>query len=538
MTIMLAESPVSDSPVPERLASERPAATHGQSRWRLPVCGWTLGALGLACAAGAAQAQLELVWADEFNGTTLNPDNWEILIGTGVAYGLPAGWGNNEAQFYTSRPENVRVENGNLIITAIEESFAGQPYTSARIRTLGKADFLYGRFEGRIKLPSGRRMWPAFWMMPTDSVYGIWAASGEIDIMESVNLADRVYGTIHYGGSFPANTSTGQSIVPGPDLSQDFHVYAFEWGPDQIRWYFGGQLYSTLTREIWRSDTALSDPNAPFDQVFHFILNVAVGGGFPDANPTGPFNFPDTMEVDYLRAYQFTQEPYLGAPAAIPGVIEAEHFDTGYGDIAYQDSDGPNNGGALREGAVDVQTATVGGFNVGFIRENEWIEYTVDVQTAGTYRVEVLTATPNGGGTFALEFDGVDKTGDVTVPFTGGWQAWSNVETTVQLDAGVQVMRFVNTGPSDRYNLNRFEFSLIEPLSCGPADTTTSGLPNGVPDGVVNLSDFSYYLSVWAASDLEADLTSDGVCAPGSGDSSVTLSDFSCYLSVWSSGCP
>lgn len=492
---------------------------------------------GLAIAgATAASAQLELVWEDEFNGSALNSNDWETLIGTGTAYGLPAGWGNNELQFYTSRPENVSVSGGFLTITAREESFAGRNYTSARIRTQNRQDFLYGRMEARLRLPTGQGLWPAFWMMPTDSVYGIWAASGEIDIMESVNIADRVYGTVHFGGSFPQNTSNGTSFVPGFDLSQSFNDYAVEWDPDQIRWYFNGQIYKTLAREQWFSSAATSDPNAPFDEPFHFILNVAVGGNFP-GNPNGTANFPQSMTLDYVRAYRFTQEPFLGTPAAIPGVVEAEDFDTGYGSIAYEDSDGPNNGGQYREGAVDIQQSSIGGFNLGWIRQNEWTEYTVDVETAGEYLIETLVATPTSGGTFALEFDGVDVTGDVTVPFTGGWQNWGTAETTVQLEAGEQVMRFRNTGPADRYNLGRFTFTRLV-TDCGPADTTTSGLETGEPDGIVDLSDFSFYLAQWASSEPSADITSEAVCQPGVTDGMVTLSDFSCFLSVWSNGCP
>lgn len=494
-------------------------------------------AIALIGAAGQAAAQYNLVWSDEFDGAALDLSKWEPLIGTGVAYGLPAGWGNNEAQFYTSRPENVRVEGGNLIITARQENFGGLPYTSARIRTLGKGDFTYGRFEARIKLPSGRRIWPAFWMMPTDSVYGIWAASGEIDIMESVNLADRVYGTIHYGGTSPANTSSGASFVPGPDLSQNFHVYAIEWDPDQIRWYFDGLLYSTIARESWFSAAAPGDPNAPFDERFHFILNVAVGGNFPDANPAGPLVFPQEMTVDWVRAYSFTQEPFLGFPSPIPGIIEAENFDTGYGGIAYEDSDGANNGGVYRNSAVDIQPSSIGGFNVGWIREGEWIEYTVDVQTSGIYQLDTLVASP-AGGQFRLEFDGNDATGVINVPSTGGFQNWATVSTTLQLPAGEAVMRFVNAGGSDEFNLGRFIFNLIEATpDCDP-DLTTTGQENGVPDGVVDLSDFSFFLARWAIEDSAADITSDGACVFGTPDSAVSLSDFSCYLAAWSAGCP
>ena len=142
------------------------------------------------------------VWSDEFNGTAVDPNNWEFMIGAG-------GWGNNELEYYTSRPENCYVSGGYMHIVARRESYQGSAFTSARLRSQNRQDFLYGRMEGRIKLPTGGGMWPAFWMMPTDSVYGGWAASGEIDILESINTATTVYGTIHYGGQWPNNVNSG-----------------------------------------------------------------------------------------------------------------------------------------------------------------------------------------------------------------------------------------------------------------------------------------------------------------------------------------
>ncbi|MCA9256927.1 MAG: glycoside hydrolase family 16 protein, partial [Phycisphaerales bacterium] len=127
-----------------------------------------------------ASADQQLIWSDEFDGTTLNANNWSYQLGDGSQYGL-AGWGNNELQYYTSRPENIYVANGELHIVARQESFSGYNYTSARIRTENKADFLYGRIEARIRIPSTKGIWPAFWMLPTDSPLGGWASSGEID---------------------------------------------------------------------------------------------------------------------------------------------------------------------------------------------------------------------------------------------------------------------------------------------------------------------------------------------------------------------
>lgn len=237
-----------------------------------------------------------LLWSDEFDGTDVNTDNWEFQIGNGCPD--LCWWGNNELQYYTSRPINVRISDGNLIIEAHEESYAGHDYTSARLRTYQKNEFIYGKFEARIKLPRGQGMWPAFWMLPTDWVYGGWAASGEIDIMESKNIPTTIHGTIHYGGEWPNNTSSGGTYSDGTDFSEGFHVYTLEWEPFEMRWYVDGILYSTKT-SWWSSGGSYP---APFDQRFHFLLNIAVGGNFPGP-PDGSTVFPQQMLVDYVRVY-------------------------------------------------------------------------------------------------------------------------------------------------------------------------------------------------------------------------------------------
>jgi cysteine-rich repeat protein len=237
----------------------------------------------------------ELVWADEFDGSSVNPARWEFQTGDGSQYGIP-GWGNNELQWYQT--DNATVANGMLTIRARQESAGGRAYTSARLRSRGRGDFLYGRFEMRARLPVGQGLWPAFWMLATDpSTYGVWAASGEIDIMESIG-GNQVYGTIHYGDTAPGGVYSGAStIVAG--ATSGFHVYAVEWEPTEIRWYVDGQLYSTKTS--WFS-TGGPYP-APFDVDFHLLLNLAVGGNFP-GNPGGSTVFPQDYVIDYVRVYQ------------------------------------------------------------------------------------------------------------------------------------------------------------------------------------------------------------------------------------------
>ncbi len=241
-----------------------------------------------------------LVWQDEFNGNSLDTSKWSFEVNGG-------GGGNNELQYYTDRPQNAYVANGVLTLQALAERFCGpdgcRDYTSARLRTAGKGDWLYGRMEIRAKLPRGQGMWPAIWMLPSDWSYGGWAASGEIDIMESVNTGasggDTIYGTLHYGGAWPNNDHKGGSTVPSSSVSDDFHLYAVEWEAQQIRFYVDGVLYHTAS-DWWSAGGAFP---APFNKRFHMLLNLAVGGNWP-GSPNGATTFPQKMEIDYVRVYQ------------------------------------------------------------------------------------------------------------------------------------------------------------------------------------------------------------------------------------------
>lgn len=258
--------------------------------------------------------QGKLLWQDNFDGSNLDLSKWEPMIGDGSNYGIP-GWGNNELQYYTGRNENVVVENGLLKIRARRENFSGRQFTSARLRTLGKLDFRYGRVEARIKVPAGQGLWPAFWMLPSNSPYGTWASSGEIDIMEVVNLADSVHGTIHFGNQWPGQVQNGGSRFLAAGWAADFHTYAVDWEPDQIRWYVDGQLYHTVTSRDWWSAVGSWNQRAPFDTAFHLLLNVAVGGNWP-GNPDNGTPFPSEMVVDYVRVYQ---HPPTGSGGSIFG---------------------------------------------------------------------------------------------------------------------------------------------------------------------------------------------------------------------------
>ena len=245
----------------------------------------------------------DLVWADEFDGTTLDLTKWEVQLGDGCDEGI-CGWGNGEFQNYTT--ENLSVGDGTLTITAREDS--PDEFTSSRIRTLGKGDWTYGRFEVRAKLPTGQGIWPAIWLLFSEDTYGGWAASGEIDIMEAIGSEPgEVFGTLHYGGPFPDNVFSGEPFQLSGDatFNEDFYVFTVEWEEGEIRWYINNVLYQTQTSDDWYT-TGSDDPAAPFDHDFHMILNVAVGGNLPGA-PDATTPFPQTMEVDYVRVYERAQ---------------------------------------------------------------------------------------------------------------------------------------------------------------------------------------------------------------------------------------
>lgn len=230
-----------------------------------------------------------LVWSDEFDGETLNPSNWLFDKGAG-------GWGNNELQFYTNRPENARIEAGVLVIEARKEEYLAWEYTSARIKTHYLHAWTYGRIEARMQLPAGGKgVWPAFWMLGENIATARWPNCGEIDIMENIGNPTMVYGSVHGPGYFGGNAIT-KPFVSSQPLSDDFHIYAVEWEPDEIRWYVDDQLYHTLRRDQVPGEWV-------FDHPFFLILNLAIGGNWP-GYPDETTVFPQQLRVDYVRVYQ------------------------------------------------------------------------------------------------------------------------------------------------------------------------------------------------------------------------------------------
>jgi beta-glucanase (GH16 family) len=246
----------------------------------------------------AQETEWKMVWNDAFDGPKLDYSKWEIEVNA-------FGGGNNELQIYTDRRENVRIEDGRLILQARKDNhgIAGtvREYSSGRIRSKNRGDWKYGKFEIRAKLPGGQGVWPAIWMLPTDEVYGTWASSGEIDIVEFKGQEPNViWGTLHYGKQWPDNKHSGtQFRSPDVDFTRDFHTFTLEWEEGVVRWLIDGKLYQTQTK--WES--AGGKFPAPFDQNFHMVLNLAVGGGFV-GNPDASTKFPAQFEVDYVRVYQ------------------------------------------------------------------------------------------------------------------------------------------------------------------------------------------------------------------------------------------
>ncbi|MBN8642418.1 MAG: glycoside hydrolase family 16 protein [Flavobacteriales bacterium] len=257
-----------------------------------------IGALSLVLGCSTDEKQTvvtktQLVWSDEFD-TTGAPDSnkWNFNIGTGSN-----GWGNNELQYYTDRSQNIKVEDGMLKITALNELYLGSSYTSARITTKGKLDQKYGRIEARIKLPWGKGLWPAFWMLGSNSDTVTWPQCGEIDIMEYLgNRPTKIFGTVHGPGYSGGASISKEYELANNRFDNDFHVFGIEWDENYINYYVDDVLYNQITPEDVPGEWV-------FNQSFYIILNMAVGGNLP-GSPNGETTFPQTMLVDYVRIYQ------------------------------------------------------------------------------------------------------------------------------------------------------------------------------------------------------------------------------------------
>jgi beta-glucanase (GH16 family) len=284
-------------------------------------------------AAGAAreparESGWQLSWSDEFDGIAIDRARWGFDVDCW-------GGGNEERQCYTNRAANAAVEGGALVITARKENYTGpalpphlraavpgpaatatKPFTSARMVTRGRAAWRYGRIEVRAKLPTGQGTWPAIWMLPEEQDYGAWAASGEIDILEAVNLGvpcavcpggreNTILGTLHFGGRWPYN-AFNSTETHAPDVLDGFHTFGIIWVPGRIDWTYDGRVYASKRSNEWW--TAASDaPDAPFDRPFHLIINLSVGGGLAEERGmkgVDESGYPKTMRIDWVRVWQ------------------------------------------------------------------------------------------------------------------------------------------------------------------------------------------------------------------------------------------
>lgn len=238
----------------------------------------------------------ELVWNDEFDYEGFpNSTKWSY-----DTKGNEYGWGNNEAQHYTSHnPDNAFVENGILTITAHIDSIGEKKYTSARLITKDNGDWLYGRFEIKAKLPSGLGTWPAIWMLPTDWEYGGWPASGEIDIMENVGYdPDTIVGSAHTESYNHIKGTQKSARIYAPTSHTDFHVYALEWDENEYRLYMDDNHFFTFDNE----GTGFKE--WPFDKRFHLLLNLAIGGNWGGKEGIDDSLFPHKFLIDYVRVYK------------------------------------------------------------------------------------------------------------------------------------------------------------------------------------------------------------------------------------------
>ena len=320
--------------------------------------------LFVSCAAPAHEAVVEapavlqeterweLVWSDEFDGDTINPENWFYDLGGG-------GWGNNELQNYTEREENARIEDGILVIEAREEKYKASDYTSARLKTQELQTWTYGRVEARLQLPTGQGVWSAFWMLGEDIATSGWPQCGEIDIMENIGDPNTVYGTIH-GPGYSGGDGVGSSYTSSAlALDEDFHIYAIEWQPGEISWYVDDVLYNTI------SDADVSGAWV-YDYDFFIILNLAVGGLWP-GNPDETTIFPQRLLVDYVRVYRDTEltvEDLAGGSVHIAEMtMELEDVGDAWQGTAYvtvvDESGNPVEGAAISAGWVGAASGAI-----------------------------------------------------------------------------------------------------------------------------------------------------------------------------------
>lgn len=417
-----------------------------------------------------AAKKWSLTFSDEFDGVSLDSSKWKPQIGDGTEYGIK-GWGNNEQQYY--RAENATVGDGALTITAKKESYGESNYTSARLRTTTDSSSLfsqaYGKFEARMKLPEGQGMWPAFWMLPdSNTVYGNWPTSGEIDIMEAKGrILDSIGGALHYGNPGHMYISKDYELPDGGEIS-DYHIYGIEWEPTGIRWYVDDVLY--LKTNNWVSQSA-SNPlaysfPAPFDQPFHMLLNLAVGGNF-DGNLEPDVDFTSAeMKVDYVRAYTsvagYSEEDITPIKDDIPAgakepVGDDYIYDKNFNDIASIPVN-PSGAWSFLTLPEFLGTAT-------YSKDGSFLKTDISAVGNAAHAIQLVQGVPMvQGRSYELSFDAkasADRNIAVKVGDTGdnGWSVYGSFDG-VKLTAQQQsyTYQFTMFGATDI--TSRVEFNL------------------------------------------------------------------------------
>ncbi|WP_217594516.1 carbohydrate binding domain-containing protein [Cohnella sp. GbtcB17] len=425
---------------------------------------------------GSGGRDWELVWSDEFDDGAIDRSKWTFDTTNGESVGNP-GWGNNELEYYTDRLENAKEEDGKLVLTARKELFGGMPYTSARLKTHGLFSQAYGKFEIRAKAPTGKGLWPAIWMMPEESAYGTWAASGEIDIMEGWgSKPNTVAGTIHYGSQWPNNVYSGNSYnLPGNGTIADFHTYALEWEPGELRWYVDGRLFST--KNDWYSKGAGQSDNyaypAPFDQPFYLIMNLAVGGNF-DGDPAPDTVFPSRMEVEYVRVY--AKDAY---GTATPPTYPKEEYPAGAklpqgpdGNLVYnadftQDAAGDDGMGVpgTAHWALYKDPGAAGSVAVDNIGGTNYAHVTIANAGGNSYSIQPMAIVSLAKGRYyKLTFDAkTDTSRSMTIRLTGGqargFAAYSPT-LNASLGAGFQTYQLMFQMKENSDAAARIEFNM------------------------------------------------------------------------------
>lgn len=404
-----------------------------------------------------------LVWSDEFSGDSVDTNKWSFTIGGG-------GFGNNEQQYYTDSTENAYIENGCLVLNAIQESNGEENYTSAKLSST--SSWTYGRYEFRAKLPGGTGLWPAIWMLPKDiNVYGgEWPICGEIDIMEYMGSdRDTVLGTLHYGNPWVYNT--GYYDING-SFEDDFHDFVLEWLPGEFHWYVDGNLYQ-IQQDWYSADSSgtYSYP-APFNQEFYLMLNLAVGGFFPgDPNPA---DWTSTkFYIDYVRVYEYDGDltPDSGSSSTqTPNVnlLQNSDFTTDYAGWTTWSENGAVFSVADSTLKADIYTTLPNTWSTQFYQN-------VDVYSSTTYRVS-FRAKSSVSRPITIGVEGVNNAALFNSTFTATpeWQTYTYDFSPSVSCSGAKLLFFLGNvdGSQNVEHTVYFDDITLIPL---PDDIVTNG---------------------------------------------------------------